>query len=109
MAAETLYGDVLIPGIDNLFSHGVTAMFRPVVASPTKFDHGRFLQQEDTVGRMGVMACVAIPFPDGKMSKSALDYLSFRFRIFLGFFLSKLYLCLQRIRMALSTKALRVP
>jgi hypothetical protein len=58
---------------------------------------------------MGGVACLAISFLNGTMGKGTLDHLSFRCRLFLRFFLAKLYLYFHRIRMALSTKALRVP
>ena len=58
---------------------------------------------------MGGMACLAVSFLDGTMGKGTLDHLSFCCRLFLRFFLGKLYLDFHRIRMALSTKALRVP
>ena len=58
---------------------------------------------------MGGVACLAISFLNGNMGKGTLDHLSFRRRLFLGLFLGKLHLHLHRIRMALSTKALRVP
>ncbi len=58
---------------------------------------------------MGGVARLAISFLNGNMGKGPLDHLSFRRRLFLGLFLGKLNLHLHRIRMALSTKALRVP
>ena len=58
---------------------------------------------------MGGVACLAISFLNGKMAKGTLDHLSFRCRLFLSFFLGKLYLYFHRIRMALSAKAFRIP
>jgi hypothetical protein len=109
MATETLHGDVLVPGIDNLFPDGVAAMFRPVVATLAKFNRGRLLQQENTIGRMGSVACLAISFLNGRVGKGPLDHPSLCRRLFLHVFLSKPYLILHRIRMALSAKTLRIP
>jgi hypothetical protein len=109
MATQTLQGDVPVPCVDYLLSHGVARMFRPIVAGSTKFDNRRLLQKKNTIRRMRGMTSIAIPFLNGVVSQSPFDHghLSFCCLLFLRFFLGKLYLELHRIRMALSTESER--
>jgi len=109
MATQALHGSVLISRIDDLLSHGVVRMLRPIMAGFAEFDSGGLLQEEGIIRRMGKMAAFAIPLLDRVMCHRTLDHPPFCCSIFLLLFFGELFLRRHGVNMTLPTQSLQIP
>jgi hypothetical protein len=108
MTTQALHRDVFVSRIDNLLSHRVGRMFRPVMTILTKFYNGRLFQKEIRVRRMGGMTGIATSFLDWIVGQGPLNRFSLCCGILLLLLFGKLFLQSDGVYMTLSAHAFHI-